>query len=150
MARIRSIKPDFFRHEGLQDLEKANPGNYTMLVFAGLWTLSDKLGQFEWKPRQIHLDLLPFITFEMEATLGLLEEAGLVARYEVCGKQYGVILTFKDHQRISGKENTDPPRFPSASPVLPKTMPREAVGNPEGSTGEALGTLRGSIFYNNK
>ena len=123
MARIRSIKPEFFRHEGLQDLEKANPGHHTMLVFAGLWTISDKLGQFEWKPRQIHLDLLPFIEFEMEETLTILEAAGMVVRYEVNKKKYGFIPTFREHQRITGKEGTDPPRFPSVSPVCLETIP---------------------------
>jgi hypothetical protein len=27
MARIRTIKPEFFRHEGLQDLEMSHPAN---------------------------------------------------------------------------------------------------------------------------
>lgn len=45
MARIRTIKPEFFRHEGLQDLEQANPGAYAMLVFAALWGHCDKHGR---------------------------------------------------------------------------------------------------------
>jgi hypothetical protein len=124
MARIRTVKPEFFRHEGLQGLEVTHPGAYPMLVFEGLWTLADKLGQFEWKPRHIHLDVLPFIDFDMLETLDILEGFGLIARYEVKGKQYGIIKTFKTHQRISGKEGTDPPRFPSASPVRLETIPQ--------------------------
>jgi hypothetical protein len=59
MARIRTIKPDFFRHELLQDLEAENPGLYPMLFFIGLLTLSDKSGRFEWKPRAIKPRVLP-------------------------------------------------------------------------------------------
>ena len=44
MARIRTIKPEFFRHESLQDLEIANPGMYPMMVFEALWGHCDSKG----------------------------------------------------------------------------------------------------------
>jgi hypothetical protein len=113
MARIRTIKPEFFRHEGLQDLEISHPGQYPMLVFAGLWSLCDKAGRFEWKPRQIKLDVLPFLPFDMEETLSLLESSGFIEHYEVDGKLYGYIPSFKDHQRITGKEATSPEKYPA-------------------------------------
>lgn len=112
MARIRTIKPEFFRHEGLQDLEAANPGAYTMLVFAGLWGHCDKAGTFEWKPRVLKLDILPFLSFDMAVTLNLLEEAGLLTRFEAEGKTYGNIPSFADHQRIGGKEAESPVKHP--------------------------------------
>jgi hypothetical protein len=120
VGRIRSIKPEFLRHEGLQDLEKANPGKCCMLVFAGLWTACDKLGRFEWRPRTLKLDILPFLPFDMAETLELLEGAGQLRRYVVDGKEYGVIDTFEEHQRITGKEATAPAKYPeppSAKPV---------------------------------
>jgi len=113
MARIRTVKPEFFRHEGLQDLEIENPGKYPMLVFAGLWTLSDRSGRFEWRPRQIKLDVLPFIPFDMEETLNILMEAGFIKKYEVDGKHYGIIPSFGTHQRIDGKEGNSPERYPA-------------------------------------
>lgn len=119
MARIRTIKPEFFRHEGLQDLEAANPGAYTMLVFAGLWGHCDKAGTFEWKPRVLKLDILPFLSFDMAATLNLLEEAGLIVRFEVEGKLYGKIPSFADHQRISGKEAESPVKYPGSTGEAP-------------------------------
>jgi hypothetical protein len=60
MARIRTVKPDFFRHEALQDLELANPGMYPMMVFQALWGHCDSKGRFEWKPRMLKLDILRF------------------------------------------------------------------------------------------
>ena len=61
MPRIRTIKPEFFRDEILQDLERTHPEHRPMLVFAALWGHCDKQGVFEWKPRQLALDILPFL-----------------------------------------------------------------------------------------
>jgi hypothetical protein len=131
MARIRTIKPDFFRHEGLQDIERDNPGQHVMLTFAGLWTLCDKAGRFEWKPRTIKLDVLPFLEFDMGTTLLLLERFSYVRRYEVDGKVYGCIPSFGEHQRINGKESQEPARYPEPVEFL-------AIDS-EGSGGEATG-----------
>lgn len=131
MARIRTVKPDFFRHEGLQDLERDNPGQHVMLTFAGLWTLCDKSGRFEWKPRTIKLDVLPFLDFDMGTTLALLERFSYVRRYIADGKTYGVIPSFEEHQRINGKEAQEPAKHPE---------PVEFIEQPSaGSDGEATG-----------
>lgn len=128
MARIRTIKPEFFRHEALQDLEIANPGKYPMMVFEALWGHCDSKGRFEWKPRMLKLDILPFIPFDMADTLSILENAGMLHRYTVDGKEYGLIETFEKHQRLSGKELTEGEKFPSA--------PCELTGKQRGSVGE--------------
>lgn len=139
MARIRTIKPEFFRHEGLQDLEAANPGAYVMLVFAGLWGHCDKAGRFEWKPRTLKLDILPFLDFDMAATLEILARAGQVRRYESNGKQYGVIESFADHQRIGGKEAQEDAKHPEPTECFTDASPVEAGKE----TGEATGKQRG-------
>lgn len=113
MARIRTIKPEFFRHEGLQDLEQDNPGSYVMLVFAGLWGHCDKLGRFEWKPRTLKLDILPFLSFDMATTMGLLLGAGFLRKYVAeDGREYGEVNSFEKHQRINGKEAQEDGKFP--------------------------------------
>lgn len=125
MARIRSIKPDFFRHEALQDAEIANPGKYPMMVFAGLWGHCDSKGRFEWRPRKLKLDILPFLPFDMAETLEILAKSGMVNRYEVDGKSYGEIPTFEKHQRLSGKEVTEGEKHPEPN--------GEATGKQSGS-----------------
>lgn len=136
MARIRTIKPEFFRHEGLQDLEIQYPGKYPMLVYPGLWTLCDANGIFQWKPRQIKLDVLPFLNFDMEETLGILVQGGFIVRYSVDGKEYGMITTFREHQRLSGKEAGEAgEKYPK--PPLKNT--KEAFEQRAGSIGEATG-----------
>ena len=128
MARIRSIKPEFFRHETLQDLEIENPGKYPMLVFAGLWGHCDSRGRFEWRPRQLKLDILPFLQFDMGEVLALLERAGMVKHYSCDGKDYGEIKSFEKHQRLSGKEAGCGEKYPS--PIS------ESTGKQRGSNGE--------------
>lgn len=138
MARIRSIKPEFFRHEVLQDLEIANPGKYPLMVFAGLWGHCDNKGRFEWKPRQLKLDILPFLPFDMAETLSVLAGAEMVRRYEVDGKVYGEIPTFEKHQRLSGKELTEGEKFPPNP-----NMNREATGKQQGSAGDVQESQEG-------
>lgn len=109
MARIRNIKPEFFRHEKLQSL-----GPIPMLVFAGLWCQCDKAGNFQWRPSQLKLDILPFIDFDFGSTLEALRKSGEVIAYSgLDGKPYGHIPTFIEHQRFFGSEAKSKPRFPS-------------------------------------
>lgn len=133
MPRIRTVKPDFFRHEKLQDLESANYRLRPMLVFAGLWGHCDKAGRFEWRPRQLKLDILPFLNFEMSQSLELLEAHGFIRRYTVDGNEYGCIQSFSDHQRIGGKEAQEPEKYPDPPPGTNG----EALGKQPGSNGEA-------------
>jgi hypothetical protein len=131
MARIRTVKPEFFRHEALQDIETANPCAYAMLVFAGLWGHCDKQGVFEWRPRILKLDILPFLEFDMEKTLELLCSNGFVVKFKIDGKDYGHIPKFEDHQRITGKEAEQPKKYP--------TPPREAAEKQPGNIRETPG-----------
>ena len=130
MSRIRTIKPEFFRHEELQDL-----GAEAMLVFAGLWTQCDSKGRFQWRTRQLKLDILPFMKFNMETVLESLRKAGFLQKYDVDGKTYGVVPTFRDHQRISGKELTDGEKYPEPKGDLSGSN-REATGKQWGSNGD--------------
>lgn len=136
MARIRTIKPEFFRDEDLQDLEAAHSGCHVMLVFAGLWGHCDRNGAFEWRPRQLKLDILPFLPFSMDQALGLLEGAGFIRRYTVDGKEYGLVPSFAKHQRLNGKEAQEPCRYP----VPQEGSFMEVSGKQRGSNGEASET----------
>ena len=137
MARIRTIKPDFFRHELLQELESQYGKLKPMLVFVGLWTLCDKNGVFEWRPRQLKLDILPFVDFSMQDTLQLLEKYAFVVGYEVDGKQYGIIPSFNNHQRITGTEAKAEGKRP-----LPDT---ETLKKQQGNTSETLKKQQGRL-----
>ncbi|MCE5256548.1 MAG: hypothetical protein LLF89_06845 [Spirochaetaceae bacterium] len=142
MARIRTVKPAFFRHEELQALEAKHLGKFPMLVFEGLWTQSDKEGRFEWKPRQLKLDILPFLDFDMEETLIILARAGFLYQYEAEGKKYGCIPSFSEHQRISGKEAQQDPQYPEPAENR-ESFQHGPSENHTGSDGEAPGKQPG-------
>ena len=136
MARIRTIKPEFYRHEELQNLELQHKGKYPMFVFAGLLNHCDKNGVFPWKPKILKLDILPFLKFDMEDTLNILETAGQIVKFTEKNKEYGFIQTFLQHQRISGKELQEEAKYP-----LPNHLQNQLhLGNRE-----ALGKHWGSI-----
>ena len=106
MGRIRTIKPAFFKHEELFDLE-ANSGLPIRLSFAGLWTIADKQGRFKWKPRAIKSDVLPFDDLDFELILDELVGAGLLIKYEVGGELFGCIASFSEHQRPNSRVHRD-------------------------------------------
>lgn len=135
MARIRTIKPDFFRHEGLQDLA-AEHGAHVMLVFAGLWGHCDRFGRFECRPRHLKLDILPFLEFDMAKAIAVLEDGGFIQTYEVGSKRYGFIPSFAEHQRFSGKEAAEAAKYPE--PPVKKA----------GSNGEATGKQSPPLEWN--
>lgn len=113
MAKIRSIKPEFFRHPGLFELEQ-NTNLPIRVAFAGLWTVADREGRFRWQPKQIKLDILPYDDIDINLVLNELVTSSYLVRYEVESKEYGYIPTWKDHQRVRADEAQSV--FPEPSP----------------------------------
>lgn len=103
MSRIRTVKPELFRHEVLFDAELES-GLPLRLAFIGLFTVADCEGRFIWKPRTLKLDVLPHDTVDFAAVLSALERAGFIERYEVDGVHYGLLPSFKKHQQIPTRE----------------------------------------------
>lgn len=103
MARIRTIKPDFFRHECLYNAE-IETGLPLRVAFAGLWSVCDREGRFRWKPKELKLDVLPFDDLDFERVLDALTTRGFLVKYENQGKLYGCVPSFKAHQVVNNKE----------------------------------------------
>jgi len=109
VARIRTVKPDFFRHEGLYNAEQET-GFPIRVAFSGLWSVCDREGRFKWKPKELKLDVLPFDELNFEHVLDALLSRGFLVKYENDGKVYGCVPSFKSHQVINNKEkNSDLP-----------------------------------------
>lgn len=121
MARIRTIKPQFFRHEKLYEAEQET-SLPLRLAFAGLWTAADREGRFKWAPRALKLDCLPYDDVEFSRVLDALTTRGFIVRYEVDGIEYGAIPTWSTHQVINNREA--PSTFPE--PNETNTLTREA------------------------
>jgi hypothetical protein len=103
LARIRTIKPEFFRHADLYEAEKET-GLPLRLAFAGLWTAADREGRFKWRPRELKLDCLPHDDVDFSRVLDALTTRGWVVRYAVEGKEYGLIPSWQQHQVINNRE----------------------------------------------
>lgn len=108
MARARNIKPSFFTNDELGDV---NP--LARLLFIGMWTIADFKGCFEYKPKRLKVQLLPYDDCDIEELVTDLEKSGFISKYTVQGRQYIKALNFTKHQnphkneRESGSEIPD-------------------------------------------
>ena len=103
MARIRTIKPRFFRHGDLFDAEQET-GLPIRVAYAGLWTACDREGRFVWNPRELKLDCLPHDNVDFARVLDALATRGFIVRYAVGGKTYGHVPSWADHQVVNNRE----------------------------------------------
>lgn len=110
MARIRTVKPELFRHEELFDLE-IDTGLPVRLSFIGLFSCCDREGRFKWRPRSLKLDVLPHDNIDFSRVLDALVTRGFVVKYRASGVDYGCIPSFLTHQSINNRESesTIPP-----------------------------------------
>ena len=104
MARIRTIKPEFFKNEQLADLPMT-----ARLLFIGLWTLSDKEGRLDDRPKRIKAELFPYDNLDCDKELTRLQSSGFIYRYEVGEMKVIQVINFTTHQRITGKESESEP-----------------------------------------
>lgn len=125
MARARNIKPGFFTNDHLAEIQPLG-----RLLFAGLWTIADREGRLEDRPKRIKAEVLPYDKCNVDALLGQLECAGFIRRYAAEGHQYIQVLNFGKHQNphVREPESVIPaPDEHSAGPVL---APDENVPSP--------------------
>lgn len=99
MARARNIKPSFFHNADLVDLPVE-----TRLLFIGLWTIADREGRLEDRPKQIKMELYPADSFDVDTLLNQLNEAGFIQRYVNNNNKYIHIVNFTKHQNPHVKE----------------------------------------------
>lgn len=134
--RIRTIKPEFFQHEELADLEHET-GLPLRVAFAGLWCAADREGRFRWKPRRLKNAILPYDNVKMDDVLDVLARARFVVHYSDNNEELGVIPAFLKHQRPRKDEaasRLSPPRdCVDADPSLcsDESAGQQCIGNRE-------------------
>jgi hypothetical protein len=116
MARIRTIKPEFFRHEALYEAEHET-GLPLRVAYAGLWTAADREGRFQWKPRQLKLDCLPYDDVDFSYILDVLAARGFIVPYEHEGHRFAYIPSWHQHQIINQREAKS--KLPDPAHALP-------------------------------
>lgn len=99
MARTRNIKPGFFHNEDLADCEPL-----ARLLFAALWTIADREGRLEYRPRKIKVECLPYDTCDVAALVKQLSDRGFVSVYQIENSTFLQIVNFQKHQTPHVKE----------------------------------------------
>lgn len=135
MARIRTVKPEFFKHYDLFKAEKET-GLPLRLAFSGLWTVADREGRFKYLPPQLKLDVLPYDEVDFDQVLQSLAKYGFIEIYEVAGRRYAEIPSFKDHQRITGTER-------DTESKIPKKQDGNTLETPSNNSGNKLDDRKG-------
>jgi hypothetical protein len=99
MARIRTIKPQFWINEELGTVPRD-----ARLLYIGLWNIADDRGVFQWRPGQILIQLFPYdrelSPANIEEWLSKLEGINDIVKFEEDGKEFGYIPNFSKHQDI--------------------------------------------------
>ncbi len=126
MARIRSIKPEFWT--SAQILE-CSPN--ARLMFIGIWNFADDCGRHPWSIKQIKAEIFPAEEIEPKYILEWLEDLetnGLIKRYRSDNKDYFYVTGWK-HQRIDKPQSPKyPDPFQENSTIIPRTIPPDRIG----------------------
>lgn len=125
MGRIRTIKPEFFKHSALFDAEQES-GLPLRIAFAGLWTCADREGRFKWRPRELKLNVLPYDDCDFSRVLDALATRGFVVKYQSGTEFYGYIPTWQAHQYINHRESASTLPNPNDSLHIDASTTRES------------------------
>jgi hypothetical protein len=122
MARIRTIKPDFFTSLTVADLTPEQ-----RLTFIGLWTHADDAGRCVDDPRLIKAALWPLddrTAADIEIDLKALTESSLITRYTLNRKRYLAVTNWDEHQRINRPTESKLPAPEDGDPTPPDPLTR--------------------------
>ena len=127
MARIRTIKPEFFTSLTIGDLSFEQ-----RLTFIGLWTHVDDTGRCVDEARLIRgalwsVDDRPVP--DVEDDLRVLAEAELIQRYTVRNRRYLVVAGWVEHQKINRPTPSKwpPPEMGTPTPPQPSRRAHGAL-----------------------
>lgn len=130
MARIRSLKPEFWTDEKVVSLS-----SFARLLFIGMWNFVDDEGRAEFSPARLKMQILPADTVDVAELLAEIRRECLIEVYVVDGKQYFQVKGFAKHQKVDkrGPSKFPPPPTPPEFPRIPPTD-QGMEGKGEGST----------------
>lgn len=125
MARIRTIKPEFFTSE---DIVSMTP--LARVFYVALWCEADREGRLAWKPKTLKMRYLPGDECDVDTVAQELIDSGLILLYEADGAMYAEIPSFKKHQVINNRESNSnlPARVDDASTRVKAEGRKEGKG----------------------
>lgn len=131
MARIRSIKPEFWTSEQVMECSSS-----ARLLFIGLWNFCDDSGRHPLTPRQIKALIFPADDLTVENVRGMIDELstnGLLDIYTVENKEY-LQVTGWQHQKIDRPQK---PKYPGPA-AEHSTNDRDGGDKGEDRIGEGI------------
>jgi hypothetical protein len=96
VARIRTIKPEFFTSEDIVGMSAL-----ARLLYIALWCEADKEGRLVWKPKTFKMRYMPGDECDINALCAEIVAGGLVILY---GDGLAYIPQFTAHQHINPRE----------------------------------------------
>lgn len=146
MARIRTIKPEFFTSESILELEPL-----ARLFFISLWCEADRAGRLAWKPKTLKYRYLPADNADIDKIADNLIQNDLIKIYSVDGKEYCQVTNFDNHQVINNREKESViPSLSDASATRESSVKaegrKEGKGK-EGREGKELGAAEAAFCF---
>lgn len=110
MARIRTIKPEFFTSEDIVELDPL-----ARLLYIATWCEADKEGRLVWKPKTFKMRYFPADDCDIDALCDQLTKSGLVKLYGDC---LAYIPNFLKHQHINPRESVSSLPAPEDAEII--------------------------------
>lgn len=131
MARIRTIKPEFFTSGDVVELSPL-----ARLFFIALWCESDREGRIKWKPKTLKMRYLPSDDCNIEDLSKELISTGMLKIYQVKDDNnfYAFIPSFTNHQVVNNRETASILPNP-ADALKTRESAVKAEGRKEGKEG---------------
>ena len=136
MARIRTIKPEFWTSEQVVECSPT-----ARLLFIGLWNFCDDAGNHPASAKTIKMQVFPGDDLPLSSVESLLQELvnnGLLDRYDADGKQY-FHVTGWHHQKIEKPSIKYPkPSFADRSPTALRSFADDQPPEGKGREGKVM------------
>lgn len=136
MARIRTVKPEFWTDEVVGECSVR-----ARLLFLATWNFSDDHGGLDRSAKQLKAQAFPYDSVDCEPLVQELLTHGLLIEYESEGKKYLHIKGFRKHQKVEKPAKPKVPLY-DESLSIPRLLPDSSPsgsGNSPASSGSSLG-----------
>ena len=124
MARIRTIKPDFWTDEKITECSLS-----ARLFFIGCWNFADDNGNLQRSPKKLKMQIFPADSIECEPLIQELMAHGLLIEYSVNSEKFLHINGFRKHQIINrpSKTGLPQPAFNDGSQSAPAPLTESSL-----------------------
>lgn len=131
MPRARNIKPSFFVNEYLAESDPL-----ARILFIGMWTIADYKGDFEWRPKRIKLQILPYDDVDIDSLAINLDKSGFIRFYSDGEKTYIRIVNFLKHQNPHKNERDKGSEIPEYSEEMRQAIDLQGLTINRDKSGE--------------